>query len=167
MLRSLTMLLSLLLFLPLSTAFAVTYTWTDEQGTVHFTEDPGQVPRHLRGKVRKLDDSAPPPEEPVSPPPASTPPPAGGSEPAATYGGRSYAEWAKELKEREAAMWDVRRRTDEIRELLEKPGLQKEEAAKLLEEHKELRERFGKMKAEYRQFVERARKAGLKIDIQE
>lgn len=168
MLRSLTMLLPLLLHLFLSAAFADTYTWTDEQGTVHFTEDPGQIPKKLRGKVRKLDEDIPAPAAAPSPPaPDAGTPPAKESEQPATYGGRSYGDWAKELAEREAAMKDVRSRTDEIRELLKHPGLTQDEASKLVDEYQQLSLRFQQLKAEYHQWVENARKACLTVTIQE
>ena len=47
------LILMLLLVYPLS-ALAITYEWTDERGTVHFTEDLGKVPKKLRKKVKVL-----------------------------------------------------------------------------------------------------------------
>ncbi|GAB7026234.1 DUF4124 domain-containing protein [Geotalea toluenoxydans] len=43
-------------------AFAVTYEWTDERGTVNFTEDLGNVPKKYRKRVKILgaeEDSQP------------------------------------------------------------------------------------------------------------
>lgn len=47
------LLVLLLLIYPLSAA-AVTYQWTDEAGTVNFTEDLGNVPKKYRKRVKVL-----------------------------------------------------------------------------------------------------------------
>jgi hypothetical protein len=62
------MLVLLLVLYPLS-AMAVTYEWTDQSGTVNFTEDLGKVPKKYRKKVKVLgaDEGAAPQviDEPV------------------------------------------------------------------------------------------------------
>jgi len=62
------LLVLLLLLYPLS-ALAVTYEWTDQSGTVNFTEDLGKVPKKYRKKVKVLgaDESGAPQviDEPV------------------------------------------------------------------------------------------------------
>ena len=55
----------LLLVLPLA-AGAATYSWTDKSGTVHFTDNPGSVPRNFRKKIRMIDNE--PPLPPVTVP---------------------------------------------------------------------------------------------------
>ena len=35
---------------------AETYNWTDETGSVHYTDDPSSVPKGLRDKVRKIEE---------------------------------------------------------------------------------------------------------------
>jgi len=71
------LLVLLLLVYPLS-ASAVTYEWTDDGGTVSFTEDLGNVPKKYRKKVKVLgaDDSGTPQiiesAEPVKPKPKET-----------------------------------------------------------------------------------------------
>jgi hypothetical protein len=53
-------LLVLLLLLVPFAANAVTYEWTDEAGTVNFTEDLGHVPKKFRKKAKVLNgDDAP------------------------------------------------------------------------------------------------------------
>jgi hypothetical protein len=49
------LILILLLALPLA-AGAATYSWTDEAGTVHFTDNPGSVPKKFRKKIRLIDN---------------------------------------------------------------------------------------------------------------
>ena len=70
--RSLIVIATLLLFS--SAAFSQeVYRWVDEQGTVHFTDDLGQVPEKYRDKIQK---KMPPKEPPItqSTPPQSAPP---------------------------------------------------------------------------------------------
>ena len=45
------------------------YRWVDEKGTVHFTDDLGQVPEKYREKIQKEK----PPKEPTPSPPTSPP----------------------------------------------------------------------------------------------
>ena len=56
-------------------AWGIVYQWTDESGTVHYTDDLGQVPPHLRSKAKpvKLTPAATPPPENASPPPPPDP----------------------------------------------------------------------------------------------
>lgn len=55
------LLLVMLLVYPLS-ALAQIYEWTDERGTVNFTEDRGNVPVKYRKKVKVLGDESGAPE---------------------------------------------------------------------------------------------------------
>jgi hypothetical protein len=51
------------------------YRWVDEQGTVHFTDDLGQVPEKYRDRVQKKEPPKEPPLiRPVSPQPTSPQP---------------------------------------------------------------------------------------------
>lgn len=159
------------------------YTWTDAAGTVHFTEDLGQVPRKERRKVRRLDEDQPAParaaETPASGDTGEAPKgapkdiPAQESEkgqvPDGTqrYGGKSYAQWQKDLADREAAMTAVKQRVEEIAAQVKGGNLRKDAQQKLIEEHGELVRQFNEMKAQYNQQVEAARKAGLQISIQQ
>jgi hypothetical protein len=58
------------------------YRWVDEQGTVHFTDDLGQVPEKYRDKIQKKE---PPKEPPITQPipPQPTPPQPAPSQPLA------------------------------------------------------------------------------------
>jgi hypothetical protein len=47
------------------------YRWVDEQGTVHFTDDLGQVPEKYRDKIQKKEPPKEPPiTQPIPPQPA-------------------------------------------------------------------------------------------------
>lgn len=60
------LLVAMLLLYPLS-AMATTYEWTDEQGTVHFAEDLGKVPKKFRKKARMIGDESGAPQTTVLP----------------------------------------------------------------------------------------------------
>ena len=45
------------------TAFAETYTWKDDQGTVNFADDLGKVPKKYRKKARIVGEEEPAPAE--------------------------------------------------------------------------------------------------------
>ena len=50
------------------------YRWVDEKGTIHLTDDLGQVPEKYRGRIqRELPPDEPPPVQPASPPSIRTP----------------------------------------------------------------------------------------------
>ena len=176
MIRTGTLVLTFMLAVVISAAYAVTYTWTDQQGTVHFSEDRGSVPAKLRSKVRTVEESEPSSSTAVLPVRAVNDEQqlvpreaAGRAETTAdeVYGDKSYAQWQKELTDREAAMAAVRKRIDELAAELKSYGPQMNRQEKLLTEYNTLWVRFKEMKTEYYQQVEIARKAGLEINIQQ
>jgi len=156
-----------------SSAYAETYTWTDEQGTIHFTEDLGTVPEKIRKTLRKEEMNSAPEEEPPSQVPSAKTPEAtlqaapGGDGDNGIYDGKTSEQWQKELAEQEAAMAAVRKRIDEIAILFRSPDTRRDERGKLLAEHNSLSAQFKEMKARYFELVESARKAGLTVNIQQ
>jgi hypothetical protein len=164
--------ITLLLAASLSSAVAQTYSWTDEKGTMHFTEDPGSVPRQYREKALRVDlpDS---PREEIPPSPDTTPAvpdvsPATSSagDAPALYAGKTYDQWEKELRDREAAMTAVLKRINRLDSLMNKPDVKADEGVKLMNERLSLQEQFTRLKNEYNQMVEAARKGGLVITIE-
>jgi Domain of unknown function (DUF4124) len=160
----------------LSDSYAETYTWTDEQGTVHFTEDLEKVPKKIRNKARILENIEPAQiEKPVVSAPSATDPDVtlqtapsnedGKYSPAEIYAGKTFNQWEKDLNDREAAMKAVRKHIVEIVNLLSSPTTKGAEQEKLLAEHTSLLEQFNGMKTQYNQQVEIARKAGININI--
>lgn len=95
------MLVLLLLLYPL-TAFAETYQWTDERGTVNFAEDLGKVPKKYRKKAKRVGAD----EEPVKiindsreePAKAKKDEPEAGKK---LYGGKDEAAWRREFLQAE------------------------------------------------------------------
>jgi hypothetical protein len=159
-----------LLVAVVSTASAEIFTWTDDQGTVHFAEDLGTVPKKFRTKVRTMGESEPPAtEEPlatdaVQKPAAVTPQAAVNGK--TLYDGKTFAAWQKDLADREAAMTALRKQIDELAARLNSSA-EREERTRLRAEHKLLVEQFREQKAQYFQQVEKARNAGVKVDIQQ
>ena len=107
------LLLILLLVYPLS-ALAETYQWTDERGTVHFTEDLGKVPKKYRKNAKLLgseedasgsapkvpgsEESAAPGRQAVEPARPATPQ----GDPAKDkklYGGKDESAWRSEFQQ--------------------------------------------------------------------
>ena len=179
MIRSITTTLAFLSVVSLSAAHAEVYTWKDAQGTTHFTEDLGKVPKKLRKNVRNLeaDDSSSPAPSPSSASATTgaeksgnnAPPPVSDKVETATdqlYAGKSYEQWKKEFSDRETSMREVRTRAEEIAASVNNPALKIGEQQRLLSEHNTLIKQFNEMKEQYHQQVEIARKAGVQINLQ-
>jgi hypothetical protein len=172
MIRTGTLLLAVMLAGGITAAYAATYTWTDEQGTVHFSEDPGSVPAKLRNKVRILEEYEPAASTAVSPDKAvdreqQGVPRAAGDKAESMDGGKSLEQWKKELVALETAMYAVSKRIDDVAAALKSYGSQMYRQENLLTEYNALLAQFKGMQTEYYQQVEIARKAGLKINIQQ
>ena len=114
------MLLLMLLLYPLS-ASALTYEWTDDRGTVSFTEDLGNVPKKYRKKVKVLDgDDGGAPQSTVINEPAKG---KAKEEPAKAkklFGGKDEAAWRNEfstakgnLQHAESGLVDLRARLND------------------------------------------------------
>src|SRR5919197_1192745 len=153
----------------LSSGHGETYSWADEELTVHFTDDLGDVPKKIRKKVKRMDgdvpalksDSAPVADSPVTGAVGGVAPADAGkgeTRPGETYAGRTYDQWKKDLGDREATMIAVRKRIDEIAALLKSPATRMGDQQKLMDEHAALVKQFKDMRAEYDRQVEAARK---------
>lgn len=171
MLRSYLTLFALVTAITVSAAHADTYSWTDEQGTVNFSEDLGSVPKQFRKKARRTQDSEPLPEEQPAaarnagkvPKGAPTAADSEGGSPDGKFAGKTYGEWVQDLRDREKAMAAVRKEIDEIDSQLQ-AGTTK--AKELLEKRAALLAQFKQMKTEYDQTIESARRAGLQVNIE-
>jgi hypothetical protein len=164
------MLFTLLIAASFSPASASTYSWTDEQGTINFTEDLGSVPKKYRKKARSIQGDEVSPQEntaPLSAAKATQTPPSSvdngaGPSPRETYGGKTYGQWEKGLREREDAMASVRKQVDEIDAQYKSGAIANK---KFQETRNELLKQFSEMKAEYKEYVEAARKTGLQVNV--
>jgi hypothetical protein len=71
--RGLFILIGLILYSVISAGQEV-YKWVDEKGTVHFTDDLGEVPEKYREQIqKKTPPKEPIPSQPTSPPPIKSP----------------------------------------------------------------------------------------------
>ncbi|NVN98627.1 MAG: DUF4124 domain-containing protein [Geobacteraceae bacterium] len=158
---------SLLLLISLSSAFAQTYSWTDNAGTVHFTEDMGRIPMEMRSKARVVVDAVTTSAEKPASGSAEILPGSAAAVGAGANAEKSLDDWKKELSGREAEMMVVRKKIDEIAAILKGYTGGWTEQNKLVEEFNVANSRLKDMLGEYFQQVEKARKAGLVVNIQE
>lgn len=167
--------LLLVLALPLP-VLAEIYSWTDANGTVHFTEDISSVPKQYRKKLNVRDGGAvqPPVTESVSvsrPDKAANPAPvAGGASvvPAGkaangTYGGKSAAAWQAEFREKRAALQAVEAQIAQLQAEMTstKELITPAKAAALNARRNVLSQQYEAAAASLNRLVEQANQAGL------
>lgn len=171
-------LLALLLLLPL-TGQAATYSWTDRDGTMHFTDDIGAVPRKYRAKALRqqaaeeggsMDSTAAdaPPEaksnqSAAAPAPAAPP---NGATPATkdSFGGKSGAEWQQQFRALKAELDKVEKEREEQRKQVDeasKRAISVQQANELNQRTKQVNDAYEGVRQRYNQLVEQANKAGL------
>lgn len=123
--------LALLLLFP-AFSHADIYRWEDEAGTLHFTDDPSNIPASYRGKAKMMIQEAPPEPAPVTQSPRgrgiSTPPapsfPAPSRETEAEANARerdSVASQIDQLKAKIAAKENLIKTVDDRRNLILNP----------------------------------------------
>ncbi len=167
-----TILLALLLLLPLP-SLAATYSWTDHDGTMHFTDDIGAVPRKYRAKALRQQaaeeggsvgsnlTTATPETQPNQPAPVPAAPQnvAKGS-----YGGKSGAEWQQQFRALKAERDKVEKEREEQRRQVEeaaKKPISVQQANELNQRTKQLNDSYEGIRQRYNQLVEQAYQAGL------
>ncbi len=173
-------LLALLLLLPLP-GQAATYSWTDHNGTMHFTDDIGAVPRKYRaralrqqaaeegGSVDSNATDATPEAKPNQPAPVPVPVPAApqnGATPVAkgSYGGKSGAEWQQQFRALKAELDKVEKEREEQRRQVDtaaKTAISVQQANELNQRTKQVNDAYEEIRQRYNQLVEQANKAGL------
>jgi hypothetical protein len=161
-------------------ANAETYTWTDESGTVHFTEDYSSVPKHYRKKVGKRGDMGP--SAPSQKLPAENKSDRidkaadtvgtkadknlAGETAEGLYGGKPLDVWKREFADREAQLRGMDQRIKEIETTIKQPGYIPTEKIKILsQEHQEAVQKYNDALSQYNQLMDTAKKAGVQIEI--
>lgn len=143
----------LLILVGLFTAFplfAETFTWTDENGTMNFTEDYSKIPPKFRNKVNKreeVESDAPPAQNAASRgkdgDSSDVRPVMQGNaltrqstdEPEGSYGGKKGEKWASEFRAINSEISLLEQKILEAKELNKKPtGLNKEQINRLPQE---------------------------------
>jgi hypothetical protein len=109
------LLVAMLLLYPLS-ALAQTYEWTDERGTVNFTEDLGKVPKKYRKKVKVFggEESDAPQTTLITEPVKGKPKGDEAQKGKRLYGDKDESAWRNEFS---AARSDLQRTESELAEL--------------------------------------------------
>ena len=130
--------------------FAETYSWTDENGTMNFTENYSSIPLKYRKKTLKREEIEYYKPSATSVTPISKDMNSGNvqpekrtntlskqlkAEPKGMYGGKRGEEWASEFKTRDAEILTLAQKIRQTEELLNKPtGLNKEQIYRLPQE---------------------------------
>jgi hypothetical protein len=167
-----------------SHALAGTYSWTDQHGTMHFTDDIGRVPAKYRAKALKesqgryqyLDQTVEP-----SRPETKADLPAGIDEAAKTaatiaplpvpeevtgktsFGGRTAAEWQQQFRALNSQMNQIQQQQEQLRQEGGdgKTLISRGKANELQTRGQELGKRYEEVRQQYNQLVEQANKVGL------
>lgn len=152
-----------------TTVSADTYSWTDDQGTVHFTENPAEVPKQLRGSSRRSADEATPAARETTPGDGKGSPEAEGKPapaPSESYPFTTQEEWQTELRRQENAMEELYKRLEGIAAQFRNPQGSAAEKRELAATHGQLTAEYNGQKERYYRLVEAARKAGFPVDLQ-
>lgn len=173
-------LLLIILMMPV-TALAETYSWTDASGTMHFTDDPGKIPRQYRKKAQQRDIYAPPASPVQAPavtkdsekpntgtaptPTASTPTtqaPAAYS-PTTRFGSRTGAEWQAEFRSINERLKVIDQQFEQVRKEGGdgKSAISREKIDELNARNKKLYEEHEALRLRYNLLVEQANTVGL------
>lgn len=164
----------MLLILPLS-AGAATYSWTDANGTMHFTDDLGSVPKKYRAKaLQKAAGEETPPQASEAPATKSaasekkTDPSVAVSDntkisPSTRFGDRTAGEWQAEfralrgkIKEIEQQQQALIREGGDGKTMLTSPRI-----AELNSRNKQLNQEYEATRLRINSLVEQANKVGL------
>ena len=158
------LLVMLLLLYPLS-ATAVTYEWTDEAGTVNFTEDFGNVPKKYRKKVKVLgaeESGAPLIIESAEPAKGKT---RDGGTPQDKKGGKEEAALRKEYT---SAKINLQATEQDIVELRSRLGdtskMSRSEYLAIQNTLKQMEFRAQEQKKKVNELLDNAAKAGIALD---
>lgn len=157
---------------------AETYSWTDDSGTINFTEDYSSIPKKYRKKVHKRDDISGQPSQAA---PAADA--AGGKsnkpkEPRKTdgeagtdagnglYGGKKGEQWQPEFQVRGAEVKRLEQQLIQLEALTKKPvGISRERAFGLPQEFRETQRQYNDALKRYNELNDAANKAGLPAEF--
>lgn len=166
----------LFLFLIPVSAGSATYSWTDRTGTVHFTDDPGSVPKQYRKKALQQaggDDTAPPVTPAAAPAPtaakevmpaASTAATAGTPvTPSTRFGDRTAAEWQAQFRALQAELADIQKKQEALKQEAGdgKKFLTRSQIDDINARNKQLHNDYEATRLRFNSLVEQANKVGL------
>jgi hypothetical protein len=158
---------------------AETYSWLDDSGTFHFTEDYSRIPKKYRKKVnRRGDMSSGQTQAPATDAPdkagAGGSPKAGasGGKAAANpngsgqlFGGRTEEAWRSDAAIQEQELNRLEGALDVLRKQVKDHALSRERLAELKKEYDETRATYNQKYEDYSKLLESAKKAGLQVEM--
>lgn len=149
---------------------AETYTWTDKNGTVNFSDDYSSVPKQYRKKVRRLGDMDASPastDTGKSSGSATASPGAAGTNPVdGLYGGKKAEVWQQEFKAREAEYKQLENQLAQLESLIKNPvGISQERMWKLPQEFRETQKQYNEALRAYNDLNDAANKAQLPVEF--
>lgn len=166
-----------------SNALAATYSWTDQNGTMHFTDDIGRVPEKYHTKALQDNRSRHQYPEQVAEPsqPAAknhqpsvdeadkatqaiAPLPAPAEVTAKTrFGERTAAEWQQQFRALNTKMDQIQQQQEQLRQEGGdgKTLISRGKANELQARNQELSKQYEDVRQKYNQLVEQANKVGL------
>ena len=158
------LLVMMLLLYPMSAA-AETYQWTDEQGTVNFTEDLGRVPKKFRKKAKRLGDDSGVPQVSETTEQVQGKSKSVEDQKAKLYGGKNESTWRRDfvtanfdLQQSEAELADLRRR------LIDTSKMSRSEYLSIQASIKHGESRFEQMKKRLDLLTESAGRLGVPME---
>jgi hypothetical protein len=167
------MLSFLIISLWVTPLMAETYSWTDQSGTINFTEDYSSVPRKYRKKVQKRGNIGGQPVQTVSKEDSSgktnsnlqqTP----NQEVKAVstdddlYDGKNAGFWQQDFQRRGAELKRLEQQLVQLESLIRKPvGISKERTNALPQEFKTTQKQYSEALKSYNDLNDAANKAGL------
>lgn len=158
---------------------AETYSWTDDSGTINFTEEYSSIPGKYRKKVRKRDDisgQAVPASPPADPAGGKGKKPeelriTGNSDTQADtgnglYGGKKGEEWRPEFQARGAEVKRLEHQLIQLEALIKNPvGISRKRMFGLPQEFKETQRQYNDAVKHYNELNDAANKAGLPAEF--
>ncbi len=153
--------------------YADVYTWTDERGTVNYTEDLSSVPKKYRKKVRHTYESAAPTPsaeaeagKPADKAKLAAPQAPKADDPAnKLYAGKRAAEWVSEINAAQSELGRLNARVKELADERKKAGDVANRAdSPLLTSYNEAVTEYNSASSRFGQLVESARKAGVPMN---
>lgn len=164
-------------FILLSAAplLAETYSWVDDRGTYNFTEDYSSVPKKYRKKVKRREDvhQDAKPQQPLDSADntgqagktdaKSAAVPGGEKE---LYGGKTRADWRKEMDALEAELTGIEQHMEQVRTQIYDPkGVSRAQFELLKKDYDDSRAAYDQKYKNYTELVDTVRKAGLTVNI--
>jgi len=160
---------------------AESYSWLDDNGTFHFTEDYSRIPKKYRNKVNRRGDmsseQAPAPSADGSDKAGagdSTKTDASGGKTAAKPGdsnqqqlfaGKTENAWRNEVALQEQELNKLEGNLDALRKQAAARDLSPEQRADLKKEYDAARAAYNQKYADYNKLLESAKKAGLRVEM--